>query len=175
MEDAFAVLAGDHEEIRQALDELEKGPTAASGATEDQLMLRTIMTEELAAETARHEEIELSCLCPAVRRHVADGDRLADRVVCGGLELAALLAELAALDAARPGFEDVLGQLTAAVREHFDFEEGQVWPRLRPALVPKAAAELNRAILRARLSGPLTVPGPRAAAPGESARHRSFG
>ena len=47
MEDVFDVLAEDHEEIRQALAELEKGPTAASGASEDQLMLRMIMTEEL--------------------------------------------------------------------------------------------------------------------------------
>ena len=39
MEDVFDVLAEDHEEIRQALAELEKGPTAATGASEDQLML----------------------------------------------------------------------------------------------------------------------------------------
>ena len=44
MEDAFDLLAGDHEEIRQMLSELEKGPTLATGATEDQLMLRSMMT-----------------------------------------------------------------------------------------------------------------------------------
>src|SRR5947208_16905227 len=32
MEDVFDVLVEDHEEIRQALAELEKGPTAATGA-----------------------------------------------------------------------------------------------------------------------------------------------
>ena len=31
MEDVFEVLATDHEEIRQVLAELEKGPTAATG------------------------------------------------------------------------------------------------------------------------------------------------
>ena len=56
MEDVFDVLAEDHEEIRQALAELEKGPTAATGATEDQLMLRKIMTEELIIEEAKHGE-----------------------------------------------------------------------------------------------------------------------
>jgi hypothetical protein len=71
MEDVFDVLVEDHEEIRQALAELEKGPTAATGATEDQLMLRKIMTEELIIEEARHEEIELTCVWPAGVRAAA--------------------------------------------------------------------------------------------------------
>jgi len=64
MEDVFDVLAEDHEEIRQALAELDKGPTASTGASEDQLMLRMIMTEELILEEVKHEEIELSCIWP---------------------------------------------------------------------------------------------------------------
>jgi hypothetical protein len=92
MEDVFDVLVEDHEEIRQALAELEKGPTAATGATEDQLMLRKIMTEELILEEARHEEIELTCVWPAVRGHVRGGDQLADRAVCAELEIVGLLA-----------------------------------------------------------------------------------
>ena len=92
MEDVLDVLAEDHEEIRQVLDELEKGPTAATGATEDQLMLRTIMTEELVIEEVKHEEIELTCLWPAVREHVPGGAELADRAVCAELGRKVLLA-----------------------------------------------------------------------------------
>src|SRR5690349_11922573 len=112
MEDVFDVLVEDHEEIRQALAELEKGPTAATGATEDQLMLRKIMTEELITEQAKHAE-----------------------------------------------FERLLSAFTQAAREHFDFEERQVWPRLRAAfnsgaLTAKAAAELGHKILQARQAVP---------------------
>lgn len=179
MEDVFDVLADDHEEIRQALAELEKGPTAATGATEDQLMLRKIMTEELLIEASKHEDIELTCLWPAVREHVASGEQFADRGICAELEIVALLASLDKLDASQPEFEDLLSQFTQAGREHFDFEERQVWPRLRSALAPKAAAELGRKILVARQSVP-AWPGPHAPAqrspwPGESARHGSFG
>ena len=131
MEDVFDVLVEDHEEIRQALAELEKGPTAATGATEDQLMLRKIMTEELIIEEAKHEEIELTCVWPAVRGHVPGGDQLADRAVCAELEIMALLAELDQLDSCQPEFERLLSAFTQAAREHFDFEERQVWPRLR--------------------------------------------
>ena len=184
MEDVFDVLAEDHEEIRQALAELEKGPTAATGATEDQLMLRKIMTEELIIEASKHEEIELTCLWPSVREHVAGGEQLADRAICAELEIVALLAELDKLDASQPEFENLLSQFTQVGREHFDFEERHVWPRLRAAfssgaLAPKAAGELGRKILLARESvpaRPAPIPGPRwPTRPGESAHHGSFG
>ena len=183
MEDVFDVLAEDHEEIRQALAELEKGPTVATGATEDQLMLRKIMTEELILEETKHEEIELTCLWPAVREHVPGGDRLADRVICAGLEIVSLLAELDKLDVRAPEFEKLLSAFTQAGREHFDFEERHVWPQLRAAfssgaLAAEAAGELGRKILLARQSAPV-LPFPRASVPlqwpGESAHHGSFG
>ena len=150
MEDVFDVLAEDHEEIRQALAELEKGPTAATGATEDQLVLRKIMTEELIIEQSKHEGIELTWLWPPVREHVPGGERLADRAVCAELEMVALLAELDQLDVSQPQFERVLSAFTRAAREHFDFEERQVWPRLRSALTAKAADELSLKVLAAR-------------------------
>jgi hypothetical protein len=160
MEDVFDVLVEDHEEIRKALAELEKGPTAATGATEDQLMLRKIMTEELITEEAKHEEIELTCVWPAVRAHVPGGDQLADRAVCAELEIMALLAELDQLDSCQPEFERLLSAFTQAAREHFDFEERQVWPRLRAALnsgalTAKAADELGHRILQARQAVPV--------------------
>jgi hemerythrin-like domain-containing protein len=154
MEDVFDVLAEDHEEIRQVLAELEKGPIAATGATEDQLMLRQIMTEELIIEQSKHEEIELTCLWPAVREHVPGGEPLADRAICAELEIVTLLAELDKLDVSQPSFERVLSQFTGACREHFDFEERQLWPRLRAALPTRSAADLGRKVLVARLAVP---------------------
>jgi hypothetical protein len=154
MEDVFDVLADDHEEIRKALAELEKGPTAVTGATEDQLVLRKIMTEELIIEQSKHEEIELTWLWPPVREHVPGGERLADRAVCAELEIVSLLAGLDELDVSQPEFERVLSAFTQAAREHFDFEERYVWPRLRSALTAKAADELGRRVLLARQAVP---------------------
>lgn len=175
MEDVFDVLAEDHEEIRQVLAELEKGPTAATGASEDQLMLRTIMTEELTAEEAKHEDAELACLWPAVREHVPGGEQLADMGVCAELEIAALLAGLGKLDAGQPGFEDMLAAFTRAALGHFDFEERHVWPRLRSALPPRAAAQLGDKILQARQSPPALPAQSPSPQPGKSAHHGSFG
>jgi hypothetical protein len=152
MEDAFDLLAGDHEEVRQVLSELEKGPTLATGATEDQLMLRSMMTEELIIEESKHEAAEQRYFWPAVRAHVPGGDGLADRAICQEIEIGELLAELSRLDASDARFEGVLARFIKAGREHFDFEERQVWPPLRAALTPKAAAELGRGILRGKLA-----------------------
>ena len=150
MEDVFDVLADEHEEIRQVLAELEKGPIAATGATEDQLMLRKIMTEELIIEQSKHERIELTCLWPAVREHVPGGAELADRATCAELEIVTLLAELDRLDVTLPAFEQVLTRFTEACLLHFGFEEQHVWPRLRAALPPRAAADLGRKVHLAR-------------------------
>src|SRR5208282_5090592 len=166
MEHMFEVLAEDHEEIRQVLSELEKGPTAATGATEDQLMLRKIMTEELIIEEAKHAEIERRYLWPAVREHVAGGVRLADRAICQQLEIGEMLAELNQRDASDVGFEHLLRQFTQAGLEHFDFEERHVWPRLRAALTPKAAGELSRKIVAGKVT--LLLPYPRASAGGNA-------
>ena len=175
MDDMFEVLAEDHEEIRQVLSELEKGPTAASGASEDQLMLRKIMTEELIMEEAKHSEVERMYLWPAVRDHVTGGGGLADRAICQQLEIGELLAELNQRDASDAEFEQLLRQFTQAGLAHFDFEERHVWPRLRAALTAKAAGELSRKIAEGRKVA-LLLPYPRASAsPGGSAHYGSFG
>jgi hypothetical protein len=161
MEDVFEVLAEDHEEIGAVLAELEKGPTAATGACEDQLMLRKMMTEELVIEEAKHADVERMYLWPAVREHVPGGGPLADRAICQQLEVGELLAGLDQFDAADPGFEELLSRFTRAGREHFGFEERQVWPRLRAVLPPKVASELGRKILLGRKAASV-LPHPRA-------------
>jgi hypothetical protein len=175
MEDVFEVLAEDHEEIRQVLSELEKGPTAATGASEDQLMLRKMMTEELIIEEAKHDDIERMYVWPAVRERVPGGGQLADRAICADLEVGELLAELDKTDANDPEFEELLNAYTQAGRAHFDFEERHVWPRLRAVLTLKAATELGQKILQEKQVA-AAMSYPRAsAAPGGSTHHGSFG
>jgi hypothetical protein len=174
MEDVFEVLATDHEEIRQVLAELEKGPTAATGACEDQLMLRKMMTEELIIEEAKHHETELTYLWPAVREHVTGGVQLADRAICQQLEIGELLAELDTLDAGDPEFEELLTAFTRAGLDHFDFEERHVWPRLRAVLTMKAASELGRKIQQGRQAA-AELAHPRASAFPGGTHYRSFG
>ena len=86
MADVFTVLGQDHQEVKPMLAELEKGPTMATGATEDQLALRKKMTEELIIEESRHEALEEMYFWPAVRDHLESGrhaGRRGDRAGAG--------------------------------------------------------------------------------------------
>jgi len=154
MADVFTVLAKDHEEVKGMLAELDKGPTQATGASEDQLALRKKMTEQLIIEESKHEALEEMYFWPAVREHLESGNTLADEAT--GQEQAAkqVLADLDKLDAGDADFERLLAKFILDAREHIEFEESQVWPLLRTALPAETAAELGSKIAEGKKSAP---------------------
>jgi hemerythrin HHE cation binding domain-containing protein len=154
MADVFTVLAKDHEEVKGMLAELEKGPTVAVGASEDQLALRKKMTEELIIEESRHEALEEMYFWPAVRDRLESGDVLADQATGQEQDAKQVLAELDKLQAGDAEFEKLLGKFTVDAREHIAFEETQVWPGLRTALTPEAANELGTKIAEGKKTAP---------------------
>jgi hemerythrin-like domain-containing protein len=154
MADVFAVLGQDHQEVKRMLAELEKGPTAATGASEDQLALRKKMTEELIIEESRHEALEEMYFWPAVRDHIQSGSTLADEAI--GQEQAAkqVLADLDKAGSGDAEFERLLGKFVVDAREHIEFEETQVWPLLRTALSAETSAELGEKIAEGKKTAP---------------------
>ncbi len=154
MADVFTVLAQDHQEVQAMLAELEKGPTRASGASEDQLALRKKMTETLIIEESKHEALEEMYFWPAVREHLSAGDTLADEATTQEQEAKHVLAELDKLDASDMRFEELLGTFIGAAREHIAFEQDQVWPAMRSALSAEVAGELGTKIAEGKKTAP---------------------
>ena len=154
MADVFTVLANDHQEVKRMLAELERGPTKATGATEDQLALRKKMTEQLIIEESRHEALEEMYFWPAVRAHVEGGNTLADEAIGQEQDAKQVLAELDKLNAGDAEFERLLAKFNLDAREHIEFEESQVWPLLRVALPAETAAELGGKIAGGKDSAP---------------------
>ena len=128
MADVFTVLAKDHQEVKNMLAELEKGPARATGASEDQLALRKKMTQELIIEESKHEALEEMYFWPAVREHLSAGNTLADEATGQEQEAKQVLADLDKLDASDAEFEELLAKFTVAARQHIEFEETRVWP-----------------------------------------------
>src|SRR2546429_8179885 len=116
MADVFTVLGQDHQEVKRMLAELEKGPTVATGASEDQLALRKKMTEELIIEESRHEALEEMYFWPAVRDHIQSGSTLTDEAT--GQEQAAkqVLNDLDKLGSGDAEFAKLLGEVTVEAR-----------------------------------------------------------
>jgi Hemerythrin HHE cation binding domain len=154
MADVFTVLRQDHEEFERMLAELEKGPSQATGASEDQLALRKKMTEQLIIEESKHEALEEMYFWPVVRDHLADGDTLADQATGQEQEAKEVLAKLDKLDVGDAEFENLLGTFIGAARKHMQLEETAVWPGLRTALNTDRAAELGAQIADGKKTAP---------------------
>jgi hypothetical protein len=154
MADVFTVLGKDHQEVKGMLAELAKGPTSATGASEEQLALRKKMTEELIIEESKHEALEEMYFWPAVRQYLESGNTLADEAT--GQEQAAkhVLTDLDKLQAGDAEFEELLGKFITDAREHIEFEETQVWPLMRTALPADKPAELGEKIAAGKKAAP---------------------
>ncbi len=154
MADVFTVLAQDHQEVKGMLTELERGPTRASGATEDQLALRKKMTEQLIIEESKHEALEEMYFWPAVRQYLESGSTLADEATGQEQDAKQMLASLDKLGPDDAEFELLLGKFIMDARKHIEFEESQVWPLMRTALPAEASADLGEKIAEGKSSAP---------------------
>ncbi|HEU5025731.1 MAG TPA: hemerythrin domain-containing protein [Spirillospora sp.] len=157
MADVFTVLAGDHEEVKQMLTELEAGSADASAASvrgEDGRRRRGEMVERLVIEESKHEAVEEEYFWPAVRELVEDGDRLADRAVEQEQSAKRTLDELMRLDAGDPRFEELLANLITDGRAHIAFEETTVWPALRRVISDERAERLGEKLAHAKKTAP---------------------
>jgi hemerythrin-like domain-containing protein len=154
MPNVFDVLSRDHQEVKQMLDELEKGPSVTTGASDNHLALRKRMVEQLVIEESRHEAVEEMYFWPAVREKVTDGERLAGGAIEQEQEGKEVLDRLGKLDASDTEFEELLGKFITAGREHIAYEENQVWPLLRSALSEKEASNLGDNLEEAKKTAP---------------------
>jgi hemerythrin-like domain-containing protein len=160
MTDAFEFLARDHAEVQQLLTQLEIGAVRQGATTTDQLAQRKKLAEQLVIEESRHEAIEEMHFWPAVREHLPNGNELADTAIAQEEEGKEILDKLDKLDAGTSEFERLLTDFARAGREHIDYEEIHVWPRLRIALTQEQADELGSKLEAAKKTAP-TRPHPR--------------
>lgn len=154
MSDVFDVLAADHAEVKRMLAALEDSPGQAEGASETVLAARTQLVRRLVIDSSGHEAAEEEYFWPAVRKHVSDGDYLADKAIGQESEAKQVLNRLDKLEASDPEFDKLVAEFIPAAREHIQFEEGQVWSKLRPALTAQESSELGSQVAKAKEHGP---------------------
>ncbi|MGH3278478.1 MAG: hemerythrin domain-containing protein [Trebonia sp.] len=142
MADVFTVLATDHQEVKNMLAKLEKGPTRATGTSEDQLALRKKMTQELIIEESRREALEEMYFWPAVRDHLPADNALADEAIGQEQEAKQVLADLEKLDTSDAEFEKLLAKVPGTEDEdrHGDGPSIVLGARRPPIVGPVATA-----------------------------------
>ncbi|POM25903.1 hypothetical protein BTM25_02870 [Actinomadura rubteroloni] len=154
MADVFDVLGSDHAKVKAVLTELEAGARKGPPSDQDELKRRGATVERLIIDESMHEAVEEEYFWPTVRELVADGDDLADHAVEQEQQAKHVLADL---DKAEPGeadFENLLARFIAEAREHIDYEERAVWPKLREVIDPERAQALGEQLAAAKKHAP---------------------
>ena len=154
MPSVFDVLGQDHQEVERMLSELEKGPATSIGASDNRLMLRKKMVEELVIEESKHEALEEMYFWPVVRDRLAEGEQLADTATGQEQEAKQVLDRLDKLHADQPEFEQLVRTFISAGREHIAYEETEVWPLLRATLTEEEAVSIGDKIAAGKKTAP---------------------
>jgi hemerythrin-like domain-containing protein len=156
MADVFTVLGADHREVQQVLTALESATANRSGATSTEAQLKTIkdLADNLVIESSKHEAVEEQYFWPAVRERLPDGDKLAGHAISQESEAKEVLAKLDKLAPADREFGELLAKFIPAAREHIDYEENTVWPKLRAVLTAGQADDLGAKLTDAKKMAP---------------------
>jgi hypothetical protein len=149
-----AELTKDHHQIRGLFDRIRSAPP---GSAE-----RSALVTQACRELVRHAVAERAYLCPALRRHLPDGDDWADRELREHQEIE---QRLRALEEAEPGSEtsgELLLSVITRVTRHVVEEEQLLFPRLQVLCPDDVLRELGTKVRDAEASAPTR---PRPAAP----------
>jgi hypothetical protein len=154
MPDVFEVLRKDHDEVKAMLAELEVGPKANGGATDEQLAFRKRVVDRLIIEESRHEAAEQQHFWPALRQLGPEGDRVADEAIGQESEAEQVLDKLGKLSPDDQRFEELLAGFASDARAHIAFEEAHAWPLLRATLSTEQASDLGDKVTQAKKLAP---------------------
>ncbi len=123
----LTVLLSDHNLVLRLLNSLERG----RGLGEAEQSSRADLVTSLVVVESRHEAVEEQFFWPLVRKTVPDGQVLADHAIDQEKTAKYLLQRLEDNPAGSPEFEEALATFIPAAREHINFEQTRVWPRLQ--------------------------------------------
>ncbi len=141
--DAISLLSGDHAQIGDLLNRLEKTDPPDPAAT-----------SELVKQLSIHDAVEREFFYPLVRLRLDAGNGIAGRSLDEHGEVAARLAEVDRRPDDDPYRRHLLNELSPLVRKHFAEEEGDLFPALRARMSAEGLAELGEKMAAARAKAP---------------------
>lgn len=144
--DLISVITEDHRMVERIFRELEGG----AGTPEN----RKDLADHVIAELVRHSVAEEQFMYPAARKHLQNGDEVADHELEEHAEAEQIMKELEACDATDPKFNQLVGELIKEVRHHIEEEEGDLLPKLRAACGKEQLIDLGDKVARAKRIAP---------------------
>jgi hemerythrin-like domain-containing protein len=148
--DAISFLRADHKSVLGLLEVLDGAP---SGSGSQFGGLDTLVTNLIIAES-QHEAIEEQWFWPAVRRALDDGDELADKAIQQEQDGKKLLEQLKNSKPGQPQYQQALQAFVSAGREHIEFEQNDVFPKLEAAVSREQLEAIGRQLETAKKVAP---------------------
>jgi hemerythrin superfamily protein len=152
-QDVVDVLLADHREVERLFAEIE----AAAGDRQR----REDLVNVVVAELMRHSAAEEQYLYPAARRHLPDGDRIADHELAEHARAEEVMKALLKRDGDDDGFDQLVSKLMSEIRHHVEEEETDLFPKLRQSCDRQTLVDVGTEIISAKRLAP-TRPHPAA-------------
>lgn len=121
--DVVTVLTRDHDRVTAMLQELSTIPGHRKAGSEAQIQRRQSIVEVITVALSQHESAEEEFFWPAVRKHLPDGDDLADTALQQEQAGKDTLTALGKTDPHSDEYDDLVEELTARARQHVAFED----------------------------------------------------
>lgn len=158
MPDAIELLTEDHRTVETLFEKIEATEAPAE---------KHELVQEAIKELVIHSSIEERVLYPVIREALPDGDGLIDEHIGDHAEVEKLLDELDKADPTADGYDQLVDEVIADVREHVEEEENETFPKLHDALSAERLQQIGHDLEEAKSTAP-TRPHPMA--PGGAAK-----
>lgn len=142
--DLAELVVVDHKHLSLLLAHLAEGASA----------LWADLLCEVANELVRHQAVVKQVLYPAIAEHAPNGAEVVRQRVAEDAEALRLLGGLERAGRDRPGFEEMVGGMEAALHRHREVEELAVVPMLLDHLAQAELAQLVERYRRAKSAAP---------------------
>ena len=139
MPDVIELLEHDHREVEQMFAEFELARDA-----NDKEALR----DKIIIELVRHSEAEEQAVYPAIRKAIDNGDRIVEREIDEHSKAERIMKELDRMKSDDPQFGVLMQQLMAAIKQHVQEEENEVFPQFRAKVDPQELQKLGETVER---------------------------
>jgi hemerythrin superfamily protein len=161
--DVVDVLISDHRDVTALVEEIK---------TITDPMMRRDLTDTAISELVRHAVAEEMYVYPAMREHLADGEKAVQHDIVEHKELERTMKQLEALDVSSPEFDEAIATLERLLADHVQDEETEQFPELRRAVPPDELVRLAGKVETAKKLAP-TRPHP--SAPNSELFHKLVG
>lgn len=122
MADVIELLEHDHREVEEMFAQFERASDA-----KDKEALR----DKIIIELVRHAEAEEQAVYPTIRKVIDNGDQIVEHEIDEHSQAERIMKELDRMKSDDPQFGVLMQQLMAAIKQHVQEEESEVFPQFR--------------------------------------------